>query len=169
MTDHICVDYLHDPATPWWGITFLVVSNFVFAWTSLKAYYHRFYIQSILNLAALVMSSFYHACKPLNGWCIVPYFMLWTYDMFFALINVPVVVHYFLPYHAPILYLDIRKESEEEAQSSPQEIVLVSHLPTSNKFIRPFTGFLGKEVIQFVIYGIIIGFLIGIGWLNIYG
>lgn len=173
MSDHICGDFLHDPNTPWWGITFLVFSNLGFAWTSLKAYRHRFYFNSIVYLIVLFISSFYHACKPLNGWfCIMPYWILYVYDMFFALMNIPLVTHYFLPYHAPIIYFgnateDVNKKLAPR-DSNKDAIVLIDHSPAS-KSLYYFRGFLGKDIIQFVVYGFIIGLLIAFGWLNIYG
>lgn len=165
MTDTVCMDFLHDPATPWWGITLLVVSNFGFALTSIKAYYHRFYFQSAIYLSVLFVSSFYHACKPTNGWCILPFFILYSYDMFFALINIPLVVHYFLPYHTPIFYWNTIPKRES---TSEEDIKLVSHIPESKKPLL-YDGLIGKEVIQFIFYGIIIGLLIMLEWLNIYG
>lgn len=175
--DHVCHDYLHDPATPWWGITFLVVSNFFFAWTSIKAYYHRFYLQSAINLSVVVFSSFYHACKPVNGWCILPYFILYNYDFFFALINLPLVSHYFLPYHTPILYFDpedtplASPSTQLPSKQDTPTITLVSHTTPLFELrpLRSFTGFLNKEVIQFVMYGIVIGIIISTGLINIYG
>lgn len=114
----------------------------------------------------------------MNGWCIIPYFILYNNDFFFAPINFPLVSHYLLPYHTPILYMD--PENVVPLPSIPMEvpnsksqqttITIVSHLPASTvRPLRSFTGFLGEEVIQFVIYGIIIGIIISIGLINIYG
>lgn len=147
-----CHTFLHDPATPWWGIVFLVLSNAPFAWLGYVAYRYRFYFQAALAWGVFVKSSLYHLCKPTNGVCLLPYPILYNFDFFFALMNLPVVVHYFLPYYSPIAYWHSLPEKGRRA--------------TTTKELRFFTGFLGKETVMFVFYGVLIVLIINMGWIN---
>jgi hypothetical protein len=75
----------------------------------------------------------------------------------------------FLPYHTPVVYYGAEEPIKENASSIYLIPNSMNPNPPIKRPLRYFTGFLGKELLQYIFYGIVIGLLISFGLINIYG
>lgn len=160
-------DAAHDPVTSVIGIIALVVSNIGFGPLAVLAYHYGYPIASFIYLGVFFNSSFYHLCKPLNGWCLLPYSFFWTADFLFAFLTLPVTIHYFLPYRRPLM-------EQRETLTSPLRNTVGSYakassiqVSTQNRVL--FDGLHGKEAIVYAFYAFLIAILISLKMINIYG
>jgi len=176
-----CYSLERDPDTPIWGIVFLSLSNLAFLLPAIAAYRVRAYFITAISINLLLVSSFYHICKPLNGWCLLPYVLLYNFDFFHAFMFIPIVFNWYLPFQYPLLRIynsitDLDLEHGKAAVSpppSPQSASPTSPMPNIVYFnYRPIvtdTGIVGKDIILYVFYGLLIAILIGMDFLNFYG
>lgn len=176
---HNCYSIERDPETPWWAMIFLVASNFVFIIPSIKAYRVREYFASIIFLAVALWSPLYHLCKPLEGWCLLPYSLLYSYDFFTAFMNVPLVLHWFLPFRRPLIEKKSPSSIDLEDGHNPQpakrsnnnngKMKVINILPEKKPIYTINNKLVNKDIILFVIYGFVIALIIGLDMVNIYG
>ena len=170
-----CYSLERDPNTPIWGIFLLSVSNLAFLLPALAAYRVRAYFISAISINLLLVSGFYHICKPLNGWCLLPYSLLYHFDFFHAFMNLPIVFNWYLPFQYPLLrmYNSINDLEHGSPPPPPPPPSTISPLPNIVYFhYRPIvtdTGIVGKDIILYVFYGLLIAILIGLDFINFYG
>lgn len=178
---HGCYEIERDPATPDVLIALLVLSNLVFLIPSRQAYRVRHYFKSAVFLGVAIFSSFYHMCKPLNGWfCLLPYPLLYAHDFILAFINIPIIAYWFLPFEYPLyrtytnmeeFEADVKRltgsvpiRDAERESASTAKVVYVDYKP-----VIVDTGIVGKDVILYLFFILCIITLIGLDMVNIYG
>jgi len=108
----------------------LVGSNLVFILPAVRAFEMRFYTRSFLYAAVVVISSFYHLCKPEDGLCILPFSILHFLDFTVSLTAVMSNLLFLLPFVRPV-ESTYAKKRQEPYPSPPMSSVGTRPLPTS--------------------------------------
>lgn len=159
----------HDPATSVAGILALVLSNVLFLPLAIFAYKCRFYIPAATYLAVFFNSSLYHACKPANGWCILPFPLMFNGDFMFAFLTVPITLSYFIAF-APLKTAPARVQYMY-SHSAPVEMLVFLLFaqasawlvgitwPSANPVASWFTFFLGVLVLVLLAYSYLLATL----------
>lgn len=165
---------------PWYAFLALTLSNLTFLVPALRALQFQNYSRFFICMLIAFVSSFYHACKPLNGVCLFPYSVLWFLDFEFATLLIPATLLYFIPF-GPIYQYSPAWDSPNQAQSNEgydgemiisRQIIKPNHQYIENVLLLGLAVGIAVHLLTLgeptlpVLIGLVGGcmFLIGVSW-----